>query len=287
MADKKTKLSNIVNKIIAEGSPADRRVAEEINATSAKLNEEFEVRPDRVTIRLEGPFTAEERTTLIERWTRELENSADGEPDCQDEDADTEPTRKQRDLRTFVNVARGLNLPTSSLDYCLDVVRGNLKDLEAEARCDGTPHPDDDQSEAFKMTPEQSKWCEGIETEMDANAKKAYAVPPATPEHESGTVLEEILGTIEREHLRARSLHTADDQNTPNDWIAFITGYASRCGEFPFNEVSYLQNLTKTAALCVSAMVAYSKYGLVARHYDNEFLDKKGVKILSQKETED
>lgn len=83
--------------------------------------------------------------------------------------------------------------------------------------------------------------------------------------------IDEILGMIEREHRRATEQwgEAFDDRNTPNDWLAYITAYASRLGNLKHDPADYIKSLIKIGGLVVSAVRAYDRVGLVERHYDN------------------
>ena len=50
-----------------------------------------------------------------------------------------------------------------------------------------------------------------------------------------------------------------DNQNTPNDWIAYITAWAGKAYSFPSNPENFRKNMVKVAAIAVAAIEAYDR----------------------------
>lgn len=61
-----------------------------------------------------------------------------------------------------------------------------------------------------------------------------------------------------------------DDKNTPNDWVTYITQYASsRGGALKLNKDEFKHAMVKVASLAIAAIEATERNGgLVKRHYD-------------------
>jgi hypothetical protein len=65
-----------------------------------------------------------------------------------------------------------------------------------------------------------------------------------------------------------------DDQNTPNDWAAYINIYLGRAvqtsnAQSPATSVAeFRANMLKVATLAVAAVEAVDRSGVAARHYD-------------------
>ena len=80
-----------------------------------------------------------------------------------------------------------------------------------------------------------------------------------------------ILEDINKERSRQDSLWSADfdSKNTINDWIAYITYYASQTATTEDSISNFVQSMVKTAALCVAAIETVEKNGDTApRHFD-------------------
>ena len=90
------------------------------------------------------------------------------------------------------------------------------------------------------------------------------------------TTIENIVNEVKTERLRQGDMwgKAFDEQNTPNDWVAFITRYVSE-GAYDGWECSYTPErfrrcLVKAAALCCAAIETMDRQNghLAPRHYD-------------------
>jgi hypothetical protein len=78
--------------------------------------------------------------------------------------------------------------------------------------------------------------------------------------------------------------HDFDDQNTANDFVAFITHYVAS-GAYDgrkgvYSSAKFRENLVKAAGLCMAAIEAIDRNGDCApRHYEN--LPRAGAKELT------
>lgn len=63
-----------------------------------------------------------------------------------------------------------------------------------------------------------------------------------------------------------------DDNNTANDWVAFITAYAGQAVKVKvvgdFNCDQFYTNMKKVAGLAISALESCRRGGPAPRHYD-------------------
>jgi len=74
-----------------------------------------------------------------------------------------------------------------------------------------------------------------------------------------------IAITKEREYQDVKWGRTFDDQNTANDWLAYIVSYAGKALTYPWNREQFRKAILKTAALCV---VVLEREEYPPRHYD-------------------
>lgn len=81
---------------------------------------------------------------------------------------------------------------------------------------------------------------------------------------------EQIFAEIdaEREYQEGRWGTDFDDQNTPNDWVSYITRYLGNTCGFDIDPAERRQQLVKVAALAVAAIETQERVGVVPRHYD-------------------
>ena len=71
----------------------------------------------------------------------------------------------------------------------------------------------------------------------------------------------------ERKRLQEMGENEFDDNNNPNDWVAFVTRFVSRAADS--SEQPYRSNMVQAAVTCVAAIEAYDrKQSIVARHYE-------------------
>lgn len=60
-----------------------------------------------------------------------------------------------------------------------------------------------------------------------------------------------------------------DDNNTLNDWIAYVVQYASSAVDFSLTKEQQRQRLVKAGGLIIHALVAQDRNnGFAPRHYD-------------------
>lgn len=98
---------------------------------------------------------------------------------------------------------------------------------------------------------------------------------PKIPEAVKKAVAQ-VIESADEDLLRAIDLWGIDfdDKNTANDWVAFITYYAST-GAYSGRQEKYTPEnfrkcLSKAAGLCLAAMLAIDRNGNCApRHYEN------------------
>lgn len=224
---------------------------------------------DRIVIKVDGPLSDDERAALVKQWRRDLEDTRYGGyrgPTL----AHPEEAEIVEYIGSFQSVAEQL-IPelcelgedrydriytrlTSRFMAC-----GKFAGPRSMLKGVWVDELSDIRSRARVEVIEQDEHIPGS-TDED---------PPS----DEPTTLDEILGSIECEHLRAIEKYSSDfdDKNTPNDWAAYISSYALTASAYTsFNEARYVQNLTKAAGLCVSALKAYNRVGLVPRHYDEQ-----------------
>lgn len=60
--------------------------------------------------------------------------------------------------------------------------------------------------------------------------------------------------TAERQYQDAKWGVENDKNNTPNDWIAYITKYAGNASSLPFSEAHFRMQMIKVAALAIAAL---------------------------------
>src|SRR5574341_470053 len=73
----------------------------------------------------------------------------------------------------------------------------------------------------------------------------------------------------ERDYQDAQWGTEFDDRNTANDWVTYITQYASRAGVMNVTPDDFEQAMVKVAALAVAAIeTSQRNSGPAARHYD-------------------
>ncbi len=81
-----------------------------------------------------------------------------------------------------------------------------------------------------------------------------------------------IFDEIDNERKRQEELwgDEFDNKNTPNDWVTFITRYASRAADDTIaQKEDYHTNLLKAITIGVAALEAYDRaQGTVRRHYE-------------------
>lgn len=81
----------------------------------------------------------------------------------------------------------------------------------------------------------------------------------------------------EREYQDSKWGTDFDDQNTPNDWVAYITSYASRASAMDLTPEDFEIAMVKVAALAVAAIETLRRNGqLAARHYDEAITEEFG-----------
>lgn len=81
--------------------------------------------------------------------------------------------------------------------------------------------------------------------------------------------LKHALSEITFERLRQKYDNKFDDNNTLNDWIAFITRYLGRANENDADLDKQTDSLIKAAAIIVAALESrYRNSGFAKRHYD-------------------
>jgi len=75
---------------------------------------------------------------------------------------------------------------------------------------------------------------------------------------------------IERVYQDGKFGTEFDDKNTINDWVTYITNYASNAS-FAENDDQATKQLLKVAALALAAIEAYERNGnsFPNRHYDS------------------
>lgn len=78
---------------------------------------------------------------------------------------------------------------------------------------------------------------------------------------------EEIFEMVEREraYQDIRWGKGFDDQNTPNDWIAYITLYAGKAVTMPWDQETFRTMVLKVMTICC-AILERDEYA--PRHYD-------------------
>ena len=74
-------------------------------------------------------------------------------------------------------------------------------------------------------------------------------------------VVEKVLGELTRE--KDFDSDEFDKSNSKNDWVAYISAYSGRAADKVFRnereECDFDENMTKVAALAISALVASEK----------------------------
>lgn len=69
----------------------------------------------------------------------------------------------------------------------------------------------------------------------------------------------------EREYQNQKWGSQFDHDNTPNDWITYITTYVAKANVYPFDRDKFDQAMLQVAALAVAAI---EQPDLAPRHYD-------------------
>ena len=83
-------------------------------------------------------------------------------------------------------------------------------------------------------------------------------------------IFEEIDGELK--NAAARWGTDFDDNNTSNDWVAYVAKYAGQAVTLPFSRAVFEENMKKIAGIAVSAIEASRRNGGPApRHYDSDY----------------
>ena len=85
---------------------------------------------------------------------------------------------------------------------------------------------------------------------------------------EPETIYDEIQS--ERERQTRKYGDEFDRLNTRNDWVTYITFYASRCAMYGRTLVDFRASLIKVAGMCVAAIERIDADEVAPRHYDPE-----------------
>ncbi len=88
---------------------------------------------------------------------------------------------------------------------------------------------------------------------------------------EAAPVRREIFKQIEveRAYQQSRWGNEFDDLNTPNDWVTYITNYATQAAPLKRDVETFETKMLKVAALAVAAIETSKRNGGPAlRHYD-------------------
>jgi hypothetical protein len=84
-------------------------------------------------------------------------------------------------------------------------------------------------------------------------------------------ILDKVVEDVLKEHCYSCDQWGTDfdDNNTINDWVSYITHYASNAIDFRNNMTEQRRYLTKAANLCISALItSYRNDKFADRHYD-------------------
>ena len=87
----------------------------------------------------------------------------------------------------------------------------------------------------------------------------------------SQQVRQEIFDEIETERAYQDDKwgNEFDDQNTANDWVTYITNYATQAAPLKFNKDNFETKMRKVAALAIAAIeTSRRNNGPARRHYD-------------------